>query len=44
MFEDIIEHQAQLILKERNIAGMVTDLEYLQIKYDIALKLLKELT
>jgi len=44
MFEKIIEHQANLILEERNLIGQITDFEYLRIKYDIALKLLNELS
>lgn len=44
MFEKIIEHQVQLILKEKSIENCVSDCEKLRYKYEIALKLLKELS
>lgn len=44
MFEKIIEHQVNLMLEEKGIKNCVSDCEKLRYKYDIALKLLEELS
>lgn len=43
-FDKIIQHQANLILKDKNITkNDLRDIEYLKLKYEVALQLLCEL-
>ena len=43
-FEKIIKHQVNLELKEKGLSkNNLNDLEYLKLKYEVAIKLLCEL-